>query len=290
VPLAVDAGLFFAEADSDGRVAEMPAGVDPDEFVRAQGAEAFRALVAQARPMLDHLIQRAADDATIPGKAATVKRVAEVLGKVRNPLVRDLYVRDLAAKLAVPVAQVMRLVREATSHAPRAEATAPLTPAEVGPVRRTPQSDELDALALLVAQPKLAASPEAQQIYDLLRDPGIREIYGAALVTMRASGRADVPAWLDSGPTDIRDQVSAALMDGRWAALEATDDAMRAMRALVLKLDRLRVDSELALAQRQYREALARGNEEEARAISMREMELIRTKLGLANQSKGMTT
>jgi len=79
-------------------------------------------------------------------------------------------------------------------------------------------------------------------------------------------------------------------MDGRWAALEAADDAMRAMRALVLKLERLRVDSELALAQRQYREALARGNEEEARAISMREMELIRTKLGLANQSKGMTT
>jgi len=290
VPLAVDAGLFFAEADSDGRVAEMPAGVDPDEFVRAQGADAFRALVAQARPMLDHLIQRAADDATIPGKAATVKRVAEVLGKVRNPLVRDLYVRDLAAKLAVPVAQVMRMVREATSHAPRAEATAPLAPAEAGPIRRTPQSDELDALALLVAQPKLAASPEAQQIYDLLRDAGIREIYGAALATMRASGRADVPAWLDSGPTDIRDHVSAALMDGRWAAIDAADDAMRAMRALVLKLDRLRVDSELALAQRQYREALARGNEEEARAISMREMELIRTKLGLANQSKGMTT
>jgi hypothetical protein len=79
-------------------------------------------------------------------------------------------------------------------------------------------------------------------------------------------------------------------MDGRWAAVEAVDDAMRAMRALVIKLDRLRVDSELALAQRQYREALARGNEEEARAISMREMELIRTKLGLANQNKGMTT
>jgi len=290
VPLAVDAGLFFAEADSDGRVAEMPAGVDPDEFVRAQGAEAFRALVAQARPMLDHLIQRAADDATIPGKAATVKRVAEVLGKVRNPLVRDLYVRDLAAKLVVPVAQVMRMVREATSYAPRTEAAAPAAPADPGTVRRLPQSDELDALALLVAQPKLAACPEAQQIHDLLRDPGIREIYGAALATMRAGGRADVPAWLDSGPTDIRDHVSAALMDGRWAALEATDDAMRAMRALVLKLERLRVDSELALAQRQYREALARGNEEEARAISMREMELIRTKLGLANQSKGMTT
>jgi DNA primase len=290
VPLAVDAGLFFAEADSDGRVAEMPAGVDPDEFVRAQGAEAFRALVAQARPMLDHLIQRAADDATIPGKASTAKRVADVLAKVRNPLVRDLYVRDLAAKLAVPVAQIMRMVREAASHAPRNEAATPMTPAEADPIRRVPQADELDALALLVAQPKLAACEEAQQIFELLRDPGIREIYGTALETLRAGGRADVPAWLDSGPADIRDHVSAALMDGRWAAVEAVDDAMRAMRALVLKLERLRVDSELALAQRQYREALARGNEEEARAISMREMELIRTKLGLANQSKGMTT
>jgi len=290
VPLAVDAGLFFAEADSDGRVAEMPSGVDPDEFVRAQGADAFRALVSQARPMLDHLIQRAADDATIPGKASTAKRVADVLAKVRNPLVRDLYVRDLAAKLAVPVAQVMRMVREATSHTPRTETVAGVVAVETGPERRAPQADELDALALLVAQPKLATCPEAQQIYDLLRDSGIREIYGNALAALRAGGRADVPAWLDSGPTDIRDQVSAALMDGRWTAVEAVDDAMRAMRALVIKLDRLRVDNELALAQRQYREALARGNEEEARAISMREMELIRTKLGLANQNKGMTT
>ena len=39
-----------------------------------------------------------------------------------------------------------------------------------------------------------------------------------------------------------------------------------------------------------FREALARGDEEEARAISIREMELIRTKLGLATQSRGMTT
>jgi DNA primase len=290
VPLAVDAGLFFAEADSDGRVAEMPAGVDPDEFVRAQGAEAFRALVSQARPMLDHLIQRAADDATIPGKASTAKRVADVLAKVRNPLVRDLYVRDLAAKLAVPVAQIMRMVREAASHAPRNEAAPPVASAKADSIRRVPQADELDALALLVAQPKLAAREEAQRIYELLRDPGIREIYGTALENLRAGGRADVPAWLDGGPADIREHVSAALMDGRWASLEAVDDAMRAMRAMVLKLERLRVDGELALAQRQYREALARGNEEEARAISMREMELIRTKLGLANQSKGMTT
>ena len=288
VPLAVEAGLFFAEADSDGRIAEMPAGLDPDEFVRKEGADAFRALVAQARPMLDHLIQRAADDATIPGKAITAKRVVEVLAKVRNPLVRDLYVRDLAAKLAVPVAQVMRMVRETANHVSRNEvAGAESSASNAAPILRLPQADELDALVLLVTHPEQAASQEAQRIFDLLRDPGIREIYGTALEALRAGGRPDVPAWLDSGPADIRDQVSAALMDGRWSSVEAVDEAMR---ALVSKLERLRVDAELALAQRQHREALAHGNEDEARAISIREMELIRTKLGLAKQSKGMTT
>jgi DNA primase len=290
VPLAVDAGLFFAEADADGRVAEMPSGVDPDEFVRSQGADAFRALVAQARPMLDHLIQRAADDATIPGKATTAKRVVDVLAKLRNPLVRDLYIRDLAAKLGVPVAQVMRMVREVANQASRSESSA-IVPSqsvsESATVRRAPQPDELDALVLLVTHPELSQKPEAEQILDLLHDPGIRQIYGTALETLRTGARPDVPAWLDSGPVDIREHVSAALMDGRWVAIEAP---IEAMRALVIKLERLRVDAELALAQRQHREALARGNEEEARAISMREMELIRTKLGLANQSKGMAT
>jgi DNA primase len=284
VPIAVEAGLFFAEADADGRVAEMPAGVDPDEFVRERGPKAFRALVEQARPMLDHLIQRAADDATIPGKAATAQRVAEVLGKVRNPLVRDLYVRDLAAKLSVPVAQVARMVRESAARpAPEASPAAPA--AETA--RPALRSDDLDALVLLVARPEVAMSPYARQVQDLLRDPGVRQIYAAAMETLSTGGRPDVPGWLDSGPAEIREQVSAAVMDGRWDKVEVPEAAMRVLAG---KLERTRVDEELALAQRQHREALARGNEEEARAISMREMALIRTKLGLASQDKGMTT
>lgn len=289
VPLAVEAGLFFADADADGRVAEMPSGMDPDEFIRASGAEAFRALIAQARPMLDHLIQRAADDATVPGKANTAKRVVDVLAKVRNPLVRDLYIRDLAAKLGVPVSQVSRMVREASSQLSRADSSASQAPTTLpaSTSSRTVPTDELDALALLVAHPEIASRETAQLTLEMLRDPGIRQIYSTAISTLQAGGRPDVPSWLDSAPVEIRDQVASALMDGRWERVEAVEDAMR---ALLLRLQRSRVDEELAQAQRQHREALARGDEEEARAISVKEMQLIRTKLGLGNQSKGMAT
>jgi hypothetical protein len=69
-------------------------------------------------------------------------------------------------------------------------------------------------------------------------------------------------------------------MDGCWEKVETAEEALR---ALVSRLGRSRVEAEIALAERQHREALARGDEAEARAISMREMTLIRTKLGLAN-------
>jgi hypothetical protein len=139
---------------------------------------------------------------------------------------------------------------------------------------------------LLVAHPEIAASEIAQEMFEMLRDPGIKQVFSVALGSLRAGGHPDVPAWLDDVPAEIRDQVASALMDGRWERVEAVEDAMR---ALVLKLRRSGLDAELAQAQRQHREALARGDEEEARAISIREMELIRTKLGLANQSRGIT-
>jgi len=69
-------------------------------------------------------------------------------------------------------------------------------------------------------------------------------------------------------------------MDGSWKKLRRQK---KALRAVVSRLGRSRVEAEIVLAGRQHREALARGDEAEARSISMREMDLIRSKLGLAN-------
>ena len=284
IPIAVEAGLFFAEADADGRVAQMPAGVDPDDFVRAQGAEAFRALVERARPMLDHLIQQAADDATIPGKADTARRVVEVLAKVKNQLVRDLYMRELAAKLRVPVSQVMRMVRDTAVERRLAPASPPASagdpPTAQAEVQRDPPRDELAVFALLVSHPELASTEQAGRVLDLLVDPGMRQVYRMALQALQAGQRADVPAWLDACPAEIRAAVGAAMMDGAWEKVETAEEALR---AVVSRLGRSRTEVEIVLAERQHREALARGDEAEARSISMREMDLIRSKLGLAN-------
>jgi DNA primase len=259
----------------------MPEGVDPDDFVRTQGAEAFRALVESARPMLDHLIQQSSDDATIPGKAETARRVVEVLAKVKNPLVRDLYQRELAAKLGVPATHVARMVRDAAFDKRTTGAqTSPQKPAVQGGPSHEPPRDEIDLLTLLVNRPELATSDDASRALELLVDPDVRQFYRMAMESARQGERMDVPTWLDTCPAETRAAIGAAVMDGRWDKVENTAEALH---ALVGRLERSRLEAEIGLAKRQREEALARGDEEEARAISVREMELIRSKLGLAN-------
>jgi hypothetical protein len=49
---------LFLERGFDVRVAEIPAGKDPDDFVRDEGAAAYDAIVRQAPSYLDFLVQR----------------------------------------------------------------------------------------------------------------------------------------------------------------------------------------------------------------------------------------
>ena len=267
---------LFLDAESDGRVARMPAGVDPDEFVRAQGADAFRKLVEHARPVVEQLIDDLAreNDGTIPGRVQAMEAAAPILAKVRNPMERDLYIGRLSATFQIDRNQLLRAIRGASAPAPRS--APPAVTAAVSPTTsRTPPKEQLEALVLLVSHPELATLPEAQRIQDLLVDPGVSHIYRIVLDALRRGERADVPAWLDACPADLREAVGSALMGGGYDAAEA---ALRAVRALKTRLELSRVTAEIEQGKADHKRALEQGDSQQAQAIWQREMELIRRK------------
>src|SRR5205085_5931716 len=141
----------FVEADVDGRVARMPPGVDPDDFVKREGAEAFRRLVANARPMLDQFIQDAVQESGIQGKIDALEAVAALLVKVRNQTTRELYARQLGGVLGLTAQQVSRALREAAQ--PRSMAPAPAAaqaPSAAPAAQRPLPREELHFLILMV--------------------------------------------------------------------------------------------------------------------------------------------
>jgi DNA primase len=267
---------LFLDAEVDGRVARMPAGVDPDEFVRAEGADAFRKLVDHARPVVEQLIDDLAreNDGTIPGRVQAMEAAAPILAKVRNPMERDLYVARLSAIFQIDKNQLLRTMRGVSAPAPRG-AAAEVPSASAVTTKRTPPKEQLEAVVLLVSHPALAALPEAQRIQDLLVDPGVSHIYRIVLDALRRGDRADVPAWLDAGPADIREAVGSALMNGGY---DAPEGAERALRALKTRLELSRVTAEIEQGKVEHKRALAQGDSQQAQAIWQREMELLRKK------------
>jgi DNA primase len=278
---------LFVDGEVDGRVARLPAGFDPDDFVRRSedGAATFRRMVDSARPMLDQFIQDSVEESSVEGKMATLERVSELLVRVRNQTKRELYAGQLAGVLGLTTLQVKRALQEAAtrahrgSHAaPSAETPSPATDgaASAAPVRLPPE--ELHVIVLLARYPELLRAPEASRAGDLLVHPMVRQLYRMAASMVAESGKLDVPAWLDSAPVGERQTVAAGLMDGSLA--EVADPASL-LRKLTTRLELLRLDAEIEMSARLSREAHARGDEAAQRALSIRGIELRKTKEGL---------
>ena len=87
------------------RVVMSPQGKDPDEFIKAQGVEAYLELVEHA-PLLidfeiDSIIKKGDTNLSPQEKAKKIKEVVKVLSEVNNKIIQTEYIKDVSAKLDV---------------------------------------------------------------------------------------------------------------------------------------------------------------------------------------------
>ncbi|PIE05660.1 MAG: DNA primase, partial [Sorangium cellulosum] len=113
-----------AAAGLDTRVATLPTGVDPDDFVRAQGAETLGRVIHEARSILEYLIDQALDEnfprSNPNEQAARVKVVAQLIREERDPTVRSIaqnYADKVAGRLGVGDATTIRALNAALRRA-----------------------------------------------------------------------------------------------------------------------------------------------------------------------------
>jgi DNA primase len=95
------------------RVAEMPAGEDPDSMVRKRGREEFEKLVNGARDFFDWWIERetsAADLDSLSAKMQLAQKLAETIGRVQDPLMRGEVANRASARIGVPRTDFDRLL------------------------------------------------------------------------------------------------------------------------------------------------------------------------------------
>jgi DNA primase len=206
-------GTFETPGAVRFKVALLPAGHDPDTFLRAHGAAAFEERIAAARSLLAYALDRALADpggSTGPRARATgFARAALMLAKVADAEEADALSREAAAKLGVDPTQLWiesQRLQQALRRPPVPVAAAP---------RAAPPVPERDLVALLVQH------PEARPLLLPLVEPDDVEHPALRAIVDVLRPRADAPAealMSDLTDDDARGMLASLLVDEREPA------------------------------------------------------------------------
>jgi DNA primase len=267
---ATERGLMLAEeAELAARVVVLPAGEDPDSYLRRHGPEAFGRLVRGALPMFEYRLEAAVrrhDPGGREGRIALTDEMLTVIQSVANPVRAAEYLRALAERLGVPedaLRQRLR-TRRRSGQAQAADASAPM-----------PRSDRAREEAERLLLHVMVQEPERRTGLGRLLTP---ESFAVPVHRALAAGLFAAP---HAGAGELReglgDDAARLLMRLAFEAPPVTD---RAKDRAVDDAVRYLTHTEPAAAERRrvweaLQAAQACGDEEELRRLQAAYAELI---------------
>ncbi len=241
----------------DLAVAIIPDGKDPADYVGEHGADAMRAMIDAAQPLLRFVVDRRleAHDLTTPeGRSQALDAAVRVLAGVRGSILAQDYANYIAGRLATDYETVIRAVRSAKPEftAQAGEDDAPSTSAASGPRKRPAANDaqskaEATLLRAIVILPELR-----EQVRDLLADgdaftdPVNTRLVAAIVAAGVATGRNLFESVAASEP-ELADELSAWLVDAadRDEVLATFAETVARIKEFALRRQILRVQGQM---------------------------------------------
>ncbi len=167
---------IFLQAGLLGRGIFIPAGFDPDTFIREHGAESFARLADSAELLIDYFLQAQAEEAgrSLAARAQAAERVAAVLRMVTNNFEFDMLARKAAPLLGVGEELLRREARRPAATYSRAPVAPPVTTA---PLRAADAGTraEIGLVAIALLHPQLRAEIAASGAEQNYADPDLAQ-------------------------------------------------------------------------------------------------------------------
>ncbi len=235
----------FVEAGLWGRGVFLPAGEDPDTFVRRQGREALETLVASAEPLVDAFLADLAGPRrdAVGRNVEAAKDVARILKRVRSPLEFEVLVHLAAERLRVREellrGEGLPSSAEPAGSGPTASDRAP------GPEERLVEIMAMDA--------QLVSRVVAEEVIAELDHPTWRS---AAQALAAAAGDEERAAVVRGLPRETQDRIARRMLAD---ASEMNHEAEAI--GCIAQIHARSTDRELKRLQEAMRSAEARGDE-----------------------------
>jgi len=165
----------------------LPEEHDPDSFVRAEGADAFRSAADKATPLAEFMLQQLRDDKDLgsaEGRARLVHDARPLVTRIAAPILRLQVLKAVADAGGMTQAEVENLYGLPPS-SPQRQSKRPRFSG--GTPRRPPRTPVDTLLRLIVQQPTLAARLRADSI------PADNDAGMALVAVIDAMDAGDIP-------------------------------------------------------------------------------------------------
>ncbi len=241
---------LLLEEGFEAKVLALPAGLDPDSFIRKQGGAAYRDFVSRAPTYLDYLTERAAaqhDLGRPEGKVAAANAVLPFLARVPNAMLRA----ELANRLAERLRLDERLLREELKRAAgegRREMATSTAHSGAQPIPAEKQLLRAFLGSVEVADEFLPALVASGDCEGLATEGIFKQLLGA-----RSRGeKVDVSRLEEAlGPEEKRLVYENLLWPGEVPDREQALGCVRALRRRKLEREREKLQSAIQAAERQ---------------------------------------
>ncbi len=226
------------------RVAVIPAPHDPDSFIKAEGANAFKHLIERAAGFFDYYLGRLCstnDTNSDKGRLAVLKGMGEAVLKTGNQVLIDKYAQVTGLRLGVSPDAVRAEFRKIARSRP--ETSDPAEPElETAPTSSPPSPQEYWLLKLLLLNHDLAEWAAAHLDPAWIRHAVVREVMIRYLEAAPADTWASLPGFLDQFEAEsTRGLITKAVTEDR-----PLPNPRQQVEDLVFRLRNLSFDRELA--------------------------------------------
>ncbi len=202
-------------------VAVMPEGTDPADYVTKEGADAMRAVIGDAVPLLRFVLDRrldAHDIRSAEGRAKALASAASVLASVKGSLMVQDYVNHVADRLRTDYSVVQAAVDRAKpefggGHRGGAEGEEATPSVRFVELRHDPHwVAQRTYVGLLAIYPKAREDVESVLAEGLIPDPGLASLARAIAGSGETTGTDLVDA-VDSKDPDLKPLLSEVVTD-----------------------------------------------------------------------------
>jgi DNA primase len=263
-------------------VLQLPAGKDPDEFVRTHGAAAFVDLFKTTQPYLDYVVERTLSDVDMmrpAGKVEAINRILPHLARLPDKVVRADYAEQIANRLRVD----SRVIRDEMKRV-AVNRQQSLDPKRVRAAQETTQG-ERQLLELMLANPDVRQAMLSTLIEEDYSDLATAEIFTVLINLERQGIEPDFSNLSERIEGEAEREFIPELMmsDLSWVGASDFDSLIKKATEALSSLRRKRFERRLEAIQIEIVQANNEADLERLNKLNQEKMEMKKKILALSN-------